>query len=223
MIRQTASGHWVIGGDKWISAWVEAKGQLQHDYQTLPLIMPEINAGDIVVDAGANIGDTTGPLLERVGPTGKVYAFEPNRDAFACLVKNCPAACCYCVALSNEAVSYPFARTENAGASHITENYSDETVQAITLDSFKLDRVDFLKIDVEGFESHVLCGAETTINACHPKMLIEINEGALQRNGTSQIAVLSWLHDHGYQWWPVVGCNLEQGLPQYDVLARYLT
>lgn len=219
MIRQTASGLWVIDGDSHISAWIEAKGQLQHDFQTFPLILPLIKAGDTVVDAGANIGDSTGPFLERVGPAGKVFAFEPNPDAFACLVKNCPDASCYQVALSHEAVAYPFQRCENEGASHITNN-STETVQAITLDSFKLDKLDFLKIDVEGFELHVLGGAHQTIKDCRPTMLIEINEGALRRQHVTQLDISLWLQAHKYQWWPVVGANLEQELPQYDVIAK---
>lgn len=179
MIRQTTSGLWIIDGDSHISKWVEEKGQLEHDFQTLPLILPLIQEGDVVVDAGANIGDTCGPFLDRVGPTGKVFAFEPNPDAYACLVKNCPDASCYQVALSHEAVSYPFQRCENEGAGHITNN-STETVQAVTLDSFKLDRLDFLKIDVEGFEMHVLGGAYQTITSCRPMMLIEVNDAALR-------------------------------------------
>lgn len=219
MIRQTASGLWIIDGDSHISNWVEEKGQLQHDFQTLPLILPLINEGDVVVDAGANIGDTAGPFLKRVGPTGKVYAFEPNPEAFQCLLRNCSTAYCYNTALSHEAVSYPFQRCENEGAGHITNN-STETVQAVTLDSFKLEKLDFLKIDVEGFEMHVLGGAFETIDRCKPTMLIEINEGALRRQRATPLDVFIWLHSHKYRWWPVFGADLNQGSPQYDVLAR---
>lgn len=219
MIRQTASGLWIIESDSHISKWVEEKGQLQHDFQTLPLILPLIKEGDVVVDAGANIGDSTDPFLERVGLTGTVYAFEPNEDAFSCLVKNCPRATCYKAALSHEFASYPFQRCENEGASHITNN-STETVQAVTLDSFKLEKLDFLKIDVEGFEVHVLGGSFETIDRCRPQMLIEINEGALRRQRATPLDVFIWLHAHEYRWWPVVGADLNQGSPQYDVLAR---
>lgn len=221
MIRQTKEGLWIIDGDKWISAWVEEHGSLHHDHQTLPLVLHLINKGDVVVDVGANIGDSTGPFLERVGDQGKVFAFEPHPEAFACLVKNCPQASCYQVALSHETVVYPFQRKANVGASHICQNAEDR-VQAVTLDSFKLEKCDAIKVDCEGFEAHVLKGARRTIRDYKPIIVMEINEGALRRHGLTQFDIFDLLTGWNYQWWPLVGADIGSPNPQYDIVARWI-
>jgi methyltransferase FkbM-like protein len=46
-------------------------------------------------------------------------------------------------------------------------------VRALTIDSLKLERLDLLKLDIEGMEEEALAGAEQTIEVCHPAMLIE--------------------------------------------------
>lgn len=223
-IRQTAAGHWIINGDTHISAWVEEKGQLQHDFQTLPLILAEIQPGNTVVDVGANIGDSTAPFLEKVGPSGRVYAFEPNLDAYECLKRNCERAISVPVALGDPVDDFQVVTLnphDNAGARHISADV-DGGVRITSLDMAALNLIscDFIKIDVEGYELNVLRGAEQTISKFRPKMAIEINEGALRRQGTSQIEVFEWLNSHAYQWWPLVPPNLEQELPQYDILAK---
>lgn len=224
MIRQTASGLWIIDGDKWISAWVEEKGQLQHDFQTLPLILPLIKEGDVVVDAGANIGDTAIPFADRVGPSGKVYAFEPLMEAFECLrlnAQNYPQVIVDNVGLGDVHAGLTMKVTGNVGASFVESGGIENMKSAfIPLDSLKLGLCDFLKIDVEGYETRVLQGAENTITRYRPTMLIEINDAALRRQQTSPLEIFRWLHGHKYRWWPVVGADLSQGSPQYDILAR---
>lgn len=224
MIRQTASGLWIIESDSHISKWVEEKGQLQHDFQTLPLILPLIKEGDVVVDAGANIGDTAIPFAERVGPAGTIYAFEPLLEAFECLRLNAqkyPQVIVDNVGLGDVHAGLTMKVTGNVGASFI-EYGGIENMKSvfIPLDSLELPVCDFLKIDVEGYETHVLTGAENTIERCRPIMLIEVNEGALRRQNANPLDVFCWLYNHKYRWWPVVGADLNQGSPQYDILAR---
>jgi hypothetical protein len=52
----------------------------------------------------------------------------------------------------------------------------EETVDIQSLDSFQLKNVDFIKVDVEGFEADVLEGAEETIKRCKPLILVEAFE-----------------------------------------------
>ena len=62
----------------------------------------------------------------------------------------------------------------NTGHSHIdTSTYGKGTIPLKTLDSFNFDRVDMIKIDVEGFEEEILVGAEQTILRNHPILAIE--------------------------------------------------
>lgn len=224
-IKQTKEGIWILARDSHISKWIEEKGQLQHDYETLPKVLEEIPVGGTVVDVGAFVGDTTAPFLQRVGPEGKVLAFEPNLDAFKCLKRNCPKAQCYPFALGAPGDPWlELAPCDNAGARYLRkfgfDNDKGQAVNIATLDSLNLDTCSFLKLDCEGAETRVLKGAEQTIDRFHPKMLIELNEGALQRQGTNQLEICSWLQAHGYKWWPVQA-NLAPDSPQYDILCTY--
>src|SRR6185295_1550740 len=161
-IHQTKEGWWVLDNDTHISKWVEEEFRLDHDQWGLNRILPEINNGDVVVDAGAFIGDHAVAYQKAVGKTGNVICFEPQPLAFECLSRNMERGpknyMLHDRALSDANISCFFEITPNAGASTIVTDNTDcpTTVKAITLDSFNFDRVDFFKIDVEGHELKVL-------------------------------------------------------------------
>jgi FkbM family methyltransferase len=77
-----------------------------------------------------------------------------------------------------------------AGAAHATV-----TVRTATLDDLALDRVGFIKIDVEGHEEEVLRGAAATIARCRPRLLIEIEE-CHRAGGLARIR--AWFAERGY-------------------------
>ncbi len=208
----------VIDGDTHISKWVEEHGRLDHDEYSLGLILPHIKEGDWVVDAGAFIGDHTVAYLKAVGPTGKVIAFEPNPDAYNCLFHNCPDAQKVHAGLGDKEQKLRFSTSTNFGASHIC-GLGDKKVDILTLDSFNLPRLDFLKMDVEGFEISALTGAKATILKYRPVMWIEVNEHALQRNGETPLSLLTYVNSQlGYEITPYP----ESGILQYDILCKPL-
>lgn len=131
----------------------------------------------VVVDAGANIGALTVPLARMAG---LVHAFEPQRHIFHMLCGN--------VALNS---------LDNVRCYNLGLGERDEVVDVVVLDpsiennlgafnldapGTKLDRVrvvpldipcNLLKIDVEGYETHVLRGAEPMIRECEPMIYVE--------------------------------------------------
>lgn len=223
-IKQTPQGFWVLVRDSHISRWCEEHGSLFHDHQVLPKILPEIPVGGTVIDIGANIGDTAIPFSDRVGPKGYVLAIEPHPVAYECLRRNASLFAKTTISVVNAAVGdtagkMSLSEEENTGASFLSSKPGNVDVR--TIDSFVMRECDFIKIDVEGYELRVLKGAEQTIARFHPKMLIELNEGALNRQGTNQLEVCAWLQAHGYKWWPVQG-NLAPDSPQYDILCTYV-
>jgi FkbM family methyltransferase len=148
-------------------------------------------AGDVVFDIGANIGLHTGLLSRLVGPTGMVYAFEPNPQLAACLEKTIAAAHnarLYQVALSDEdsdAVLYvpddhtkaslaDWTRGESRNGS-VRVHCEQTTLDAlIRRDSLPLPAV--IKCDVEGAELKVFKGGHRTLNrASAPLILFEAN------------------------------------------------
>lgn len=196
----------VIEGDECISKWVEESGRLDHDRNMLPLVLKHIKQGDTVIDAGAYIGDHTIAYARAVGASGEVHAFEPSPEAFECLKHNLKgyknvfgynqglgSAECHVVVCNVK---------ENPGMNHIMPwpyEYSN-SFKVVTIDSLKLDRCDFIKIDVEGYELEILKGAQDTIKRFKPKMLIEINQMTLDRMQIRREDIFIFLTQLGYSY-----------------------
>jgi FkbM family methyltransferase len=128
-------------------------------------IMDEVRSGDVVADIGANIGLYTIALAKRVADGGKVHAFEPDPANFRDLDRHCrlnqvsARVVAYQVAVAGADVRVAF-EAGRGSESHIGSGAIVSEVDGVRLDSlFAGDRVDILKIDVEGFEEAVLKGA----------------------------------------------------------------
>jgi hypothetical protein len=98
-------------------------------------------------------------------------------------------------------------RFKNRGASPVVGCLDDAdeplAFEMRTLDSFELDNVGFIKIDVEGAQLLVLMGAEETIKRNKPVMLVEIlgGEGGpsfTHHEATPRNEVIQWLEERGY-------------------------
>lgn len=169
-----------------------------------------IKPGDIVIDAGANIGTHTVAFANQVGPTGIVHAFEPQRRNFLMLAGNVALngldnVFCHQAAVGDQPGMIrlpplpPPDTNFNFSAVAIGGGPDDgETVPLVTLDSLNLPSCRVLKIDTEGMEPQVLGGARDLIARCRPFLYLENNEaGASQRLSP----ILSNL---GYTaWWSI--------------------
>lgn len=172
-----------------------------------------LKPGDVVVDAGAYIGDSTQMFLDR---GAEVYAFEPDPNAFECLKHNCPQAHCFNVALGNGEPYRVQILGGNMGGKWIVTDPAS-TLRAPTLDSYHLKRLDFFKVDVEGFEFFVLQGARETILKCRPHLLIEFNPSALGHFGVSVSQVQEYLRELGYSHYREV---FRYGDENWDVVCN---
>lgn len=152
---------------------------------------------DVILDVGANIGCTA---LLFATLAKRVYAFEPAHATFQFLEKNVtrsglPNIFPQNFGLGAEPGEYPltFAPVNRSGAyisNHVRASvgHKTERVTIRTLDevvqSFDIEPVDFIKIDVEGFEGQVLGGARQTLATYRPVVVLELNHwclNALQR------------------------------------------
>lgn len=191
----------LLKDDQCICRFIRESGRLDHDQNMLPLLKEFIKNGDVVLDIGAFIGDHTIYYSKLVGDNGSVIAFEPNRDSFFCLEHNLKAY--KNVELINSAIGkeYGFVRTVdvlgNIGMNFlIPDNLGGIVIYS--LNQMEIDRIDFIKIDVEGFELDVLIGGKETINKFKPTMLIEINDATLSRQGISRNDIFAWLQENNY-------------------------
>lgn len=87
-------------------------------------------------------------------------------------------------------------RTERASLEKIDCVYEKRVVEVKTLDSFNLNDVDLIKIDVEGHEKRVLVGSLDTISRCKPILLIEIEQRHIDYDINE---IFSFIENLGYQ------------------------
>ena len=160
--------------------------------------------GDIVVDAGANIGCFSLQAARRVGAAGRVFSFEPTRENFEMLRRN--------ISLNNTKNIVPkrlaLGDAENETEIGIYERSGDssifyskrsppkrtESVTVTTIDACKFDRLNFLKLDTEGYEMRILRGARITLDKFHPVIAGEAHPGFSE----SGEAILEYLEELGY-------------------------
>jgi FkbM family methyltransferase len=143
------------------------------------IIARNARAGSTVLDVGAHIGSHALTMAKAVGESGRVYAFEPQRKIFRELVHNIQLNGLRNVELLRFAVGdnptvieMDRSREGNEGGTSIGRG--GDKAELRTIDSFGFRNVSLIKIDVEGFEDHVLLGGRKTITEQRPFLIIEI-------------------------------------------------
>jgi FkbM family methyltransferase len=144
----------------------------EYNLEELDFLRAHTPNGGVFVDVGANAGTYALPLARHVGPHGRVIAVEPHPVMVARLAFNQAASAADNVALiaaaAGDADGELMIETdrENYGASHVYPDASARSdairVPAMRLlrilQDQRLDKIDSLKIDVEGYEDRVLIG-----------------------------------------------------------------
>jgi FkbM family methyltransferase len=209
------NGQMILSNDTHLSTWAKEHGNTITDPHLFEFLKQYLDEAQCVWDIGANIGDHTRAYLD-MGKT--VYAFEPNPLAYECLCHNCPDSHYYSLAANSKEGELTFETLDNVGASCISKN-GEIKVKAVKLDTLDLPKPDFIKIDIEGWEVNALIGMKKTINKYKPKLFIEINHGALAKNGHNYTTIIDFVKEAGYEniiTYPI-GSTYED--PQLDILA----
>lgn len=185
----------VVEGDTHLSSWIEENGTLAVAAGFLEQFRKFIPAGGVVADVGACLGDHTITYAEMVGSDGTVHAFEPNPAAYECLAHNMAAqhqVMLYPLGLGGHEGRGGILSEPNLGASQLFVDGSDGSVRITTLDSIAKawTRLDWLKIDAEGWEAAIIEGARATIARLRPVMLVEVNRAILGADGAAGLVRL---------------------------------
>ena len=178
-------------------------------------IARQIGQGHVVFDVGANLGEIALVAASRVGPTGRVFAFEPNPAIFESLQRN--------VALNPELSCTPVNMALGAREQEVEMAQIDRTnpgtmtvrptgmqrgraiagVPMIPLDQYvsghALSHIDLIKIDVEGYELQVLQGAVQTLSRYRPRLVIELCDSHQRLHGESAASLVDWLEKAQYE------------------------
>ena len=177
-------------------------------------IMEEkIEMGNIVVDVGANIGLHTLNMARIVGNTGQVFAFEPDPSNFEILKKNVKINNYKNIILEQKAVGDKHGRatlyqSDHPGKHRIfpqTEQAKSQVQVELTnldnyFDSDMIDKINFIKIDVEGLEFSVLKGMKNILkNSKKIKILFEFMPENTMEVGFTPIELLNYLTSNNFK------------------------
>ena len=179
-----------------------------------------VRPGDVVLDIGANIGAHTLPLACRVGGHGRVYAFEPVQWAIAKLRSNLSLNPSLAERVAVRQVmlgerldaptpdmihaSWPLdARADDVHPHLRARAMSTDGAVTTTLDAFVeregIRRIDFIKLDVDGNECHVLRGGRQTLARFRPPIVIELSPHEGNDAGDTMETLLDLLIEAGYE------------------------
>ncbi|AWB65631.1 FkbM family methyltransferase [Saccharobesus litoralis] len=180
--------------------------------------------GVIAIDCGANIGVHTVEWAKLMHGWGEVVAFEAQERTFYALAGNIALNNCFNASVNHAAVGEqvgtilvpqldylqpasfgsleikPRPDGEDIGQSVSYQQQDCKPVSLISIDSLSAQRVDLIKIDVEGMEMDVLNGAKKTIDRCQPVLHIEACKSDRDK-------IIELLQTFGYRYYSV-GINL---------------
>ncbi len=184
-----------------------------HEPLATEVLVALTSSGDVVLDVGANIGYFTLLFARQAGPTGRVFAYEPEPVNFKLLARNLELNCykdrvvAYQKAASDEPGLAALAVVErNRGMNRLWKGPSGSTsieVEKVVLDDNPLlfERpINLVKIDVEGWELHVLSGMKRLLK-CNPQVAIftEFTPSYLVEAGSIPVQLIELLAGQGRQ------------------------
>jgi FkbM family methyltransferase len=187
-VMPNENSFWVLYGQHTKHTYLEDAGNGQQAQRDAAL--QYVEQWRVCLDIGSNIGQWTRPLSSKFE---SVVCFEPNPNFRECFKKNIQ---------EKNVLLWPYGLSDKEHKAKQDFNSTvlqkeDGDIDCRTLDSFGLTNVDFVKIDVDGFEVPLLNGARETLTKNDPVINIE-----MKRNKRIDVVVKceSILKDLGYKF-----------------------
>jgi len=193
-----------------------ASPKYEREVSALPQL---VKTGDIVFEIGANYAQYSRVLSKLVGSDGRIYAFEPAEITFKYLMRNCRLlhlrnVCPYKLALSEKIGEMTFYTPIRIKGKFGIETASlapdpnkdsiKEKVQVDTIDNFvathNINRIAFIRCDVEGSEMGVFLGACHVLETHRPNVLLEVHPIMITRFGHSVLQLQEYFHSLKYHF-----------------------
>lgn len=203
-------------------------------------LMSLIRSGDTVLDIGTNFGTTILQFAKYTGEKGSCYGFEPDPVNFKICQANLqlnPFKNIYVdnIGLGNSEGSFKLIvdSESNRGCNKINIDATGKESHTVTvkvLDNWvkehAVNKIDFIKIDVEGFEMNVLKGAEKVLQEHHPLLFIELDDHNLKLQNSSASELIYFLEQNGYSITHSetdikISSTDDFSNTHFDIIARY--
>lgn len=171
-----------------------------------------IKPGDLIFDIGTNVGEVLLNAARMTGPHGQVYGFEPDPLNLKRCLRNISLNSFKNASVSPEGLGQVVGKSRmvvasprNRGGNRISESPAAEsfTVKISTMDKFVeenlIEKLDLVKMDVEGFEHRVLKGGDLALKRFRPKMFLEIDDDNLRAQDSSAASLVAHIEGLGYK------------------------
>jgi FkbM family methyltransferase len=202
-----------------------------YEEETVNVITALLRPGMVFFDVGAHVGQYTLTASCLVGEDGQVHSFEPDPDTFRWLAGNTTQNGLRNVHLNQLALCDEtstkelfLATAQDVGSNSLSEpfNYSGKkfTVRCTTVNEYikakNIERIDVMKMDIEGAEYAALIGASEILQGKDkPTLIIEFEERRQQAFGSSCRKLAELLKNNGYVVF-VLGQFHEEYVPKFD-------
>jgi len=192
-------GWWLPDTDTDFDRWIlDGNYQKEHRDGILNFLKTQGVEFNNCLDVGAHVGF----WLKDLQKTFKmVYAFEPISDVRECLKKNVEKdnylLFDFGLGNKNEKVMVNYI-PEETGNTYVSDQGNRE-IEIRRLDEIKLPKIDYIKIDAEGYEIKVLQGAEGLIARDKPYIHVEVKEKILERHGLTAVDIDRYFEEIDYE------------------------
>lgn len=205
-------GNWLFKNCFPVYNLTYSRFKLKNDAHEIELMKQLIQPGFHVLDIGANIGFYAELIAKMVGDKGKVYCFEPDATNYKYLLKNSKGITniqTLNLAVSDKKETIKVYKSKLLNVDHRTypvNNYdSVEEIGADSIDNLIssgiIKQVDFIKIDIQGFELTAFKGMQKLLSEKnHIKILAEYWPHGFKRAGTSAIEFYDFFDKLNYQF-----------------------
>ena len=188
-------GWWLPDTDTDFDRWI-----LDGEYQKKQrdAILDFVNRDGNAIDIGAHVGFWLRDMCKQFK---HVYAFEPIEEVRQCLAKNVGAenysTYSFGLGAKNDTIKVNYNPAET-GNTHASKD-GNQTITIRKLDDMNLPKIDYIKVDTEGFEIEVLKGGEKMIEKYKPFIHVEVKGKVLVKQGLSSSDVDEYLESIGYK------------------------
>ena len=225
----------------WVPLWHFAASSYisgLYEKETRILFETRIKKGMVVVDVGAHIGYFTLLFANLVGPTGHVYAFEPDSRYNVLLLKSLKFNSFNNITFEEKAISSTIDHSvlysdPRGGGGRLLiplPRFEKKLVETITLDQYFLEKgwvnVDMIKLDIEGGEEAALKGMKLlSLKNKNLMIMLEIAPNPIKLAGVKISNIATILSECGFNKGSVIGAkdapfSIPDGLIQiYEALS----
>ena len=217
---------------KTVNKWLENGHLYENDVGLFLTYI--LKVGDVVIDVGANIGLHTLLMSSLVGKNGKVIAFEPGIESFKELTHNVKLNNFHNVELKNNALGnsrnkklkFKDSEFDSGHSSIVSEINGNESnsreITINTLDSYtyKFKKIKAVKIDVEGYEKHILNGCKKLLEDNKVRYwIVEYAPHCLAKYGENLSSIRNYFRKYGYDMFVLdPSCSLPKFIPSNTVI-----